>query len=531
MNPLIRIKATTPSLFIALTLACFGLLPRAQAVDPPPDGGYPGNNTAEGDAALFTLNAGTNNTAVGFNALYSNTEGTENTAVGSEALKHNVSVFGSLNTAVGSQALRDHVSGCCNTATGSQALLHNTTGVHNTAVGFEPLRDNTEGADNTAVGSNALVENVAGDFNTAVGSGALFGNRSGSENTATGLDALSRNTTGSNNTAIGTWALYSNETGINNTACGYQALFHNASGDNNTGVGLNALYSNLDGIDNTASGLNALLGNTSGSENTATGHSALQSNTEGNDNTAVGHDSLFNNTTGSNNIAIGHAAGSNLTSGNNNIDIGFAGVAGEANTIRIGTPGTQTATYIAGISGTAIGGGLVVRINANGQLGTAPSSERFKQNITAISDRSDVLYALRPVTFRYKPELDPECVQEFGLVAEEVEKVDSNLVIHDTEGKPYTVRYDAVNAMLLNEFLKEHRKVEQLQTAIIQQKQSFEANLTKQQRQIETLAMGLQQLNARFVTAKSPAGKLGMSKSRAKFAFNSWETDNVRKEN
>jgi hypothetical protein len=162
---------------------------------------------------------------------------------------------------------------------------------------------------------------------------------------------------------------------------------------------------------------------------------------------------------------LGHNAGQNLTTGDNNIDIGNQGVAAEANTIRIGTQGTQTATFIAGVSGAGVMGSAV-KVNAAGQLGTAPSSSRFKQNISGMGDTSDALFALRPVTFRYKQGIDPEGIQQFGLVAEEVEKVDANLVVRDANGKPYTVRYDAVNAMLLNEFLKEHRKNEEQQKQI-----------------------------------------------------------------
>src|SRR4029450_2744342 len=153
-------------------------------------------------------------------------------------------------------------------------------------------------------------------------------------------------------------------------------------------------YSNTAGIDNSATGLNALFSNTEGNENTANGHSALQSNITGNDNTAVGHDALFNNTTGSNNIALGHGAGSNLTTGTNNIDIGFFGVPGEANTIRIGTQGTQTKTFVAGITGAGITG-LPVKVDGNGQLGTTPSSARFKDQINPMDKASEVIHALK----------------------------------------------------------------------------------------------------------------------------------------
>ena len=173
----------------------------------------------------------------------------------------------------------------------------------------------------------------------------------------------------------------------------------------------------------------------------------------------------FNNTTGSNNIALGFNAGFNLTTGSNNIDIGNTGVAaGESNTIRIGTEGTQKATFIAGISGVTVAGGVGVIIDTNGHLGTVVSSARFKDEIKPMDKASEAILALQPVTFRYKKELDPDGIPQFGLVAEQVEKVNPDLVARDEQGKPYTVRYEAVNAMLLNEFLKEHRKVEEQAT-------------------------------------------------------------------
>jgi hypothetical protein len=222
---------------------------------------------------------------------------------------------------------------------------------------------------------------------------------------------------------------------------------------------------------NTADGAVALASNTTGNNNTALGKSALTLNNSGLNNTACGWQALLRNTTGSNNIGLGDNAGSNLTTGSNNIDIGNLGVADEAGTIRIGTQGTQTATFVAGISGTALGGGVAVRVNANGQLGTVGSAARFKQNIKPMDKASEAIHALKPVTFRYRDELDPDGVPQFGLVAEQVEKVNPDLVVRDKEGKPHTVRYDAVNAMLLNEFLKEHRKVEE-QACTVQEQEA-----------------------------------------------------------
>ena len=265
---------------------------------------------------------------------------------------------------------------------------------------------------------------------------------------------------------------------------------------NNTAEGQDALLSLTTGLDNTAIGFAALLSNTTGTDNTATGAFALDSNISGN--TANGAGALFSNTTGASNIALGFVAGYNLTTGDHNIDIGTLGVAGEARTTRIGTQGTQTATYVAGISGAGVAG-VPVKVNAAGRLGTAPSSERFKQNIKPMDKASEAILALRPVTFRYKPELDAEGIPQFGLVAEEVEKVNPNLVARDDQGKTYTVRYEAVNAMLLNEFLKEHKTVQELksiltkQAAVIsQQKKDFQSKFAAQQKQITALAAGLQ---------------------------------------
>jgi hypothetical protein len=206
--------------------------------------------------------------------------------------------------------------------------------------------------------------------------------------------------------------------------------------------------------------------NSIGNFNTAAGVGALQNNTVGNNNTAGGLEALLRNTTGSNNIGLGSGGGANLTTGNNNIDIGNAGVAAESNTIRIGTAGTQTGTFIADIRGVPITGGQPIGVNANGQLGVRASSARFKEAVKPMDKASEAILALRPVSFRYKKELDPKGAPQFGLVAEEVAKVNSDLVMTDEHGKPLTVRYDEVNAMLLNEFLKEHRKVEQLEATV-----------------------------------------------------------------
>jgi Chaperone of endosialidase len=264
---------------------------------------------------------------------------------------------------------------------------------------------------------------------------------------------------------------------------------------------------NTTGGVNTANGYQALFSNKSGTANTASGNVALCSNTTGGFNTANGANALFNNTTGSSNIAVGLGAGGALTTGSNNIDIGNAGVAAEANTIRIGKQGTQTATFIAGITGKTASGGVAVYVNANGKLGTTVSSAHFKEAIKPMDKASEAIHALKPVTFRYKQELDPESIPQFGLVAEEVEKVNPALVARDAQGEVYTVRYEAVNAMLLNEFLKEHRKVAQLETTVAQQQKRFESKIADQQKEIEALTTSLQKVSDQLELSK-PAPRM-----------------------
>ncbi len=242
------------------------------------------------------------------------------------------------------------------------------------------------------------------------------------------------------------------------------------NGGGNTGSGFGALASVTSGNNNTASGVFALSANVNGSDNTAIGYRALTANSSGSSNTACGESALTSLTSGTGNIAIGLNAGTAITTGNNNIDIGNPGFGNESSTIRIGT--TQTKAVMLGIFGTTVGGGAAVQVNGSGLLGTVTSSARFKQNIQGMAAASDVLLALKPVTFRYKPELDPEGTPQFGLIAEDVEKVDPDLVVRDAKHQIYSVRYEAVNAMLLNEFLKEHQKVEQQNTEIQDLKQS-----------------------------------------------------------
>jgi hypothetical protein len=323
--------------------------------------------------------------------------------------------------------------------------------------------------------------------NTFLGDDALILNTTGVDNTAIGSQALLSNTIGSQNTATGTQALLSNTSGGQNTATGEFALFANTTGDSNTAVGFNALYSNTFGRINTAVGRNALWQNTTGEGNTALGNSAMALNTTGIFNTALGEGALLSNTTGNSNIAIGSVAGINLTTGKNNIDIGNSGRPGESAKIRIGNAAHKN-TYIQGISGVTVAGGVGVIIDTDGHLGTITSSKRFKDAIKPMGDASETILALKPVTFRYMQELDPNAIPQFGLVAEDVAKVNPDLVARDEEGKPYSVRYEAVNAMLLNEFLKEHKKVEDLEDIVT----SLAATVKEQAAQIQKVGAQLE---------------------------------------
>jgi hypothetical protein len=477
MNAFIQIKKATPPSVITLLLTCFWFMPLAQAVVPPPDGGYPGFNTAEGTRALFNLTTGSANTAVGWYSLFSDTEGSFNTATGAGALLFN---NGDPGAGEASQ----------NTAVGAAALLFNTTGFQN-----------------TAVGTAALLNNTTGRFNTATGVRALFNNTTGIGNTANGESALFNNTTGVSNTANGAGALASNTTGEGNSANGFQALYHNTAGSFNTANGV-ALFSNTIGNENTAAGWAALSANTSGYRNTANGNEALRHNNTGFLNTASGYQALLNNT-GSGNTALGYLAGSNLTTGDDNICIGNVGVAGDGGTIRIGESFIG-ATYIAGISGQTASGGVAVFVNSDGKLGTSTSSARFKDEIKPMGKASEAILALRPVTFLYKKEIDPQGIPQFGLVGEDVEKVNPDLVVRDKDGKVNTVRYEQINAMLLNEFLKEHDRIEaqqnkieeqdltigQLKSTLAQQQKRFESKFAQQKQQITALTADLQKLAA-----------------------------------
>jgi hypothetical protein len=395
------------------------------------------------------LEFGNGNTAAGHNALEMLTTGANNTALGAGALFSLTTADN--NTAIGWRALRENTANS-NTATGAQALTSNTTGANNTAVGRDALRENTTANLNTALGAEALAANATGLYNSAVGAGALGSNTTGAANTALGENALLRNTTASANTAVGRWAMVNRTIGERNTALGAYALSDNETHRFNTAIGSYALQ-----------------------------HGA-----------------------GDNNIALGYFSGRNISTGDNNIDIGNEGVAGENSTIRIGSA-SQVRTFIAGISGSVVTG-AIVQVNAAGQLGTAPSAARFKDEIKPMNKASEAILALKPVTFHYKQEIDPYCTPQFGLVAEDVAKVNPDLVLRDSEGNIHTVRYEAVNAMLLNEFLKEHRKVEELEATVAEQRKDFQATIAKLQEiitaQIKEQAAQIQKVSAQLEASK-----------------------------
>ena len=390
MNPLIQLKITA-TLLIALALFGFALLPKAQAVVPPPDGGYPNFTTAEGTKALFSL---------------------------------------------------------------------------------------TTGSANTAVGWFSLSTNAAGSFNTATGAGSLLSN------------------TADQNTAFGAAALLFNTTGINNTAVGAAALSNNTTAEGNTANGAFALFSNTEGLVNTASGAAALSSNTTGSNNTAYGEEALE-NSNNNHNTAVGSSALRSNTTGSGNTALGSFAGINVTTADQVICIGINGE-NVSNSCFIGNIREVT---------TAQPNAIPVLIDSAGQLGTTSSSRRFKKEIQPMDKASESLLALKPVTFHYKS--DNTSTPQFGLIAEEVADINPDLVVRDEKGEIYTVRYDAVNAMLLNEFLKEHKKVEKQEATITRLTNDFQTVSTQQRNEIQLLSAQLKEQAAQIqkVSAQLEASK------------------------
>jgi hypothetical protein len=316
-----------------------------------------------------------------------------------------------------------------NTADGQNALAGITTGIYNSAFGIFSLLSATTANFNTGVGAGTLLLNDA-DQNTAVGAGALLTN------------------TGSHNTAVGAFGLFNNDNGASNSAVGSEALMSNTTGDRNTANGFQALVSNTTGAFNTASGVEALSFNTTGNFNTA----------------------------------LGVAAGSNITTANNVTCIGGAG------------SDVSDTTWISNVYGvtTVSGTTLPVLVSDSGQLGTAPSSRRFKKEIKSMDKASESILALKPVTFHYKR--DQSHTPQFGLIAEEVAEVNPDMVVRDENGEIYSVRYEAVNAMLLNEFIKEHKAFVSQQHTVAQQ----QATITRLEKQIEALTAGLQKVSAQL---------------------------------
>ena len=320
-------------------------------------------------------------------------------------------------------------------------MYFNTTGERNTALGDSALYLNTEGSRNTAIGNPAMLNNTTGNDNTAIGAGALFSN-----------------TDGDSNTAVGSEALVTNTTGFNNTADGYQALQSNTEGNFNTAVGFRALNDNILGGQNTALGYFAGFG------------------VIGTNNTAVGGNALFNSSTGNGNTALGAFAGGGVTTANNVICIGAQG-ANVDNSCFV----ANIYSNVQPIVGTDPDS---VTITSAGRLGRGNvSSRRYKHDIKPMDKASETLYALKPVSFRYNKEYDATQTLAFGLIAEEVAEVYPDLVGRNPEGQPESVRFEQINAMLLNEFLKEHQTVQAQQKEIDALKQE----LKEQRALIETV--------------------------------------------
>jgi hypothetical protein len=356
-------------------------------------------------------------------------------------------------------------------------------GLSPTMRAVSPAPDGGYPAGNTAEGQNALFSLTTGTFNTAGGFLSLRSNTTNSFNTAVGAGALLANTA-DENTAVGAAALLLNTTGLENTAIGTEALFHNTIGNDNTASGFRALSGNTTGGHNTAIGFGGLLNNTNGADNTATGLFALANSTTGNGNVAVGSGAGMFIVDSNNNVAIGQMAGTTFVHANNSIAIGAPGAGNFADlgsTCFIGSIHGQTVSDV--------GSAQAVFVDQFNVVGIVPSSRRFKHDVQPMDKASEALLALKPVTFKYN--IDKKGTTQFGLIAEEVAEVNPDLVSRDNEGEITTVRYEQINAMLLNEFLKEHRIVQQQGATIAELKKQF-----------DVLAVGLQKVSAQVETSR-----------------------------
>ena len=446
---------------IAACLAVFALAPTGRASDT--GSVLPSGNTADGADVLISLTSGVWNTGLGFRALYSDTSG-------------------GFNTAEGARALFTNTTGSYNTAMGMNTLSSNTSGVSSTAVGYATLQSNTASG-NTAFGALAAQHNTTGSILSAFGYRALNSNTTGSSNNAFGWQALASNTTANWNNAFGGDALAFNSTGILNNAFGDAALRGNTTGSRNSAFGDKALTSN------------------NGGDNTGIGTQALYHNTGGFDNTAIGLFALLENTTGNDNVAVGSNAGQNQTDGSGCVYVG-ASVHGQAS--------ESNKTRIRNIGSTPIVNGATVVVASTGGYGDAvlgynSSSRRYKQDIEPIAAGSNALFSLKPVS--YRPKDRPADTKAYGLIAEEVAEINSDLVIYNPEGAPETVRYDSVNAMLLNEFLKEHRQLQRDRAAIAE----LRSTIAQQQKQLAAFGAQLEKVTARVEVTQS--GKATVAKT------------------
>ena len=407
---------------------------------------------------------------------------------------------GNIGIGTTAPAAKLDVNGSINAATtygiagGTVLSIGSQPGDGNVFLGFFAGSSNVagQGVGNSFSGYATGYNNTTGRYNTFSGYVAGISNTTGFDNTFTGYGAGYANTTGSLNTFYGLYAGYHNTTGDSNTFIGTYAGENN-SGYENTFTGREAGHSNTSGYGNTFTGSVAGQLNTIGVYNTFTGQYAGSSNQTGSYNTFIGQAAGYGNTEGQSNVFVGRSAGAYNTIGSSNIYIGTWGPPSgtESYAIRIGQADTHTAAYLAGVYHSTAAGGLPVYVNSNGQLGTSASSQRFKEQVRDMGDSTSALMKLRPVTFLYKPEYDQgERTLQYGLIAEEVAKVYPELVAYDKDGQPYSVRYQYLTTMLLNELQKEHRKVEDLKAELQLQK----AELRKQNDDLQQRLMRVETL-------------------------------------